>query len=523
MKLLIVDDEKLTREGLSETINWKRLGINYVYEADDGLNGLDLAKKYKPDIILTDVRMPRMDGIELAGRIRKLLPSSSLIFMSAYSDKEYLKAAIKLNAINYIEKPINPNEVRDAIAIATKNINQNQLIQQTEDIRKEEAVSKLVLDFNYLNSESSYVKLQNNINALGFNVKHTTHFNTVIIKTIESDDLLNSLNLNSIKNYIAGYLNDNLKDDVNYIHGIKQNEFIIFHLFYNINTSSSYIKSIFDKLSNELLSICNFFICIGNRVTGISNVFKSYNTAVITLQNAFFQDINRVLVYNNNGGHHNKTAEIPNDFINTFELHLKNKDEEGTMVFLDNLYTKLKGNLNIISHTVKEFYYRLFIKLEETQIFFHINNLPNEKQTILNTVMNCHTLVELHALLENAVRNFIIKHNEVSEENIHIVYTKEYISQNYMDNNLSIKSISDFIRLSPSYICTVFKNETDQTLNQYITQYRINKAMELLMDPRNKVSDISLEVGYTDSNYFSKSFKKIVGQSPTEFRERHIS
>ena len=115
MKLLIVDDEELTRTGLVSSIDWDSLGITKILQADDGVNGLEMARLYKPEIILCDVRMPRMTGIAMLERLEKFLPDSIPIFMSGYSDKEYLKAAIKLKAINYIEKPLHPEEVQAAV------------------------------------------------------------------------------------------------------------------------------------------------------------------------------------------------------------------------------------------------------------------------------------------------------------------------------------------------------------------------------------------------------------------------
>ena len=97
---------------------------------------------------------------------------------------------------------------------------------------------------------------------------------------------------------------------------------------------------------------------------------------------------------------------------------------------------------------------------------------------------------------------------------------KNFIADHYQDDNLSIKDISDHVFLSTSYICTLFKNETGQTLNQYITKYRVEKAKKLLADPLNKITDISSNVGYSDGNYFGKTFKKIVGLSPTEYRDQ---
>ena len=120
MKLLIVDDEELTRVGVISSIIWQSIGIDEVLQADDGMNGLEMARMHKPDIILCDVRMPRLDGIQMLEQLETILPDVVPVFMSGYSDKEYLKAAIKLKAVNYIEKPLDPLEIQDAVIFAWK-------------------------------------------------------------------------------------------------------------------------------------------------------------------------------------------------------------------------------------------------------------------------------------------------------------------------------------------------------------------------------------------------------------------
>ena len=104
MKLLIVDDEELTRTGVISSIDWQSIGIQEVLQADDGINGIEMARVHRPDIVLCDVRMPRLDGIAMLEQLEEILPDIVPVFMSGYSDKEYLKAAIKLKAVNYIEK-----------------------------------------------------------------------------------------------------------------------------------------------------------------------------------------------------------------------------------------------------------------------------------------------------------------------------------------------------------------------------------------------------------------------------------
>ena len=121
-------------------------------------------------------------------------------------------------------------------------------------------------------------------------------------------------------------------------------------------------------------------------------------------------------------------------------------------------------------------------------------------------------------------RNWQKKHHELDlvciDENSTILLIEEYIGENYMKEGLSVKDISAHVFLSASYVCTVFKNETGKTLSQYITDYRMEKAKRLLADPRYRISDISSQVGYSDGNYFGKSFKKHTGMTPSEYRER---
>lgn len=122
MKILLVEDEMLTRDGLMMSIPWEELGVKEVFTAEDGEEGLELAGRHKPDIIMTDVRMPRMDGITMAFEIRKTNKKCHFIFISGYCDKEYLKSAIQLSAINYIEKPVEIDEVIAALKKAMKQV-----------------------------------------------------------------------------------------------------------------------------------------------------------------------------------------------------------------------------------------------------------------------------------------------------------------------------------------------------------------------------------------------------------------
>lgn len=181
MKLLIVDDEELTRTGVISSIDWKSLGIDEVFQADDGLHGLEAAQKFQPEIILCDVRMPRLDGISMLERLERVLPDTVAIFMSGYSDKEYLKAAIKLKAVNYIEKPLNPDEIREAVLEARERYIHKLHSHRGEALHSMETASRLALKLTAPFGSNSE-EIQAFIKELALPITSGTYFTAFIVK-----------------------------------------------------------------------------------------------------------------------------------------------------------------------------------------------------------------------------------------------------------------------------------------------------------------------------------------------------
>ena len=143
-----------------------------------------------------------------------------------------------------------------------------------------------------------------------------------------------------------------------------------------------------------------------------------------------------------------------------------------------------------------------------------------EASNFWDTVSACSTLHELDVLLKDALTHLFLQLSQAPEES-HIIYmVKDFIRKNYASESLSVKEISEQVYLTTSYLCTHFKNETGKTINQYITEYRLEIAKQMLHDPRYKITDISSRVGYPDGNYFGKLFKKMTGLSPSEYREK---
>ena len=146
----------------------------------------------------------------------------------------------------------------------------------------------------------------------------------------------------------------------------------------------------------------------------------------------------------------------------------------------------------------------------------------DSRESIIEYLENCFTYEELHQSLISRTRLLFQQLDSYVPEDNTIFMIKDYIAKNYGSDLLSIKEISDHVKLSASYVCTYFKTQTGQTLNQYLTEYRMEKAMRLLEDVRYQIADISAKVGYSNGNYFSKSFKKFTGLTPSKYREKML-
>lgn len=514
MKLLIVDDEELTRTGLLSSIDWKALGIDEIFLADDGVNGLAQARLHCPQIILCDVRMPRMDGIAMLERLEKLLPDSVPIFMSGYSDKEYLKAAIRLKAVNYIEKPLNPAEVSEAVREAGNIYIRNLHSRRGETLKSMETASRLALLLTQPSALDN-TEVSRLAGELGFLPKSSTYFISFIIRMHVFPEL-------SVLESFHRELSDFLKKrKLSFVYTDKKHQNLICFLFSENKPSSHTIREIEDFLSDRLSSLGKYSIAMGDMVTGAARAYQSYASAVILLQNSFFFPENTLLTSESVRAC-SQSPEFPSDSPEgEFTEALENGNREAAQKLLEQFQNYFFRNTSLFQNYVKDFYYKLFLSIENARNHHKILT-DTRTEGIADTIDQCFTFPELHETLKKQTEEFFQASQKNNQEHPTIHLIRNYISQNYMNDTLSVKDISEHVFLSASYVCTFFKNETGQTLNQYLTEYRMEKAKQLLRDVRYRIGDISSRVGYSDGNYFGKSFKKYCGLSPSEYREQNL-
>ncbi len=537
MKLLIVDDEKLTREGLMNSIDWKSIGISSVTQADDGIHGCDVALSFHPDIILSDIRMPRMDGIEMAEKLQNANPFLSIIFMSGFSDKEYLKAAIRLKAVSYVEKPIDLEEIKDAVREACLRVTESKRAASSHALSLSHSRSMLASALISAPGSESELPEWNELD-FSFPIDDKTPFFTFLIRFYHNAPMQEELS-GSITSLVNRLLSgQRLKE----IHAARQDFLIFFHVWGFTDYDDRRKKALGGLIESSLRQMdLHYHLVFGKNVKGAAQIYDSYYSAVIELQNAFFTRENTCCIYQNTDS---RSAFPEISSLNTNEKLaglLSQKNTAAVNALMQDTFDLLLSQHNILPNQVRDFYYKLFTAVEDAYYALHISpdnfagndsgsyrgappnatapGLAESSGSLWEAISNCSSIYTLHDLLLEKIRLFFLQAEKNTESNSSIYLIKKFIADHYMEETLSIKVISEHVFLSTSYLCTLFKNETGQTLNQYLTDFRIEKAKKLLRDPRYRITDISAQVGYSDGNYFGKIFKKSAGMSPSEYRD----
>ena len=302
----------------------------------------------------------------------------------------------------------------------------------------------------------------------------------------------------------------------------KKTNLFVFHFFRRTDITPQLLHSVESYLKSIFSPVRNFHFAVGTPVCGIRKIYDSYSAAVIALQSTFFFEPGTCLNPERLSGL--AGPELPEQAVRDLTAALERADRDEAAAVLSRLYACCRENPSLLERSVQSLYYQLFaiIADQSRKQQLPADSMPLMQEKILEYTESFFFYEDLHRSLTAMLEEFFRLLNSAGPENSAVYLIKSYIQRHYGNPMLSTKEISEYASLSASYACTIFKNETGQTLNQYLTEYRLNKARELLNDPRNTVSSVSTMVGYNDSNYFSKAFKKYTGISPTVYRERRI-
>lgn len=522
MKLLMVDDEFSIRTRIMQQIDWTRIGIAEVEQAKDGAEALHKTEYFTPDILLTDVRMPYMDGIELATEMTRRFPNIKIIFISGYTDKEYLQSAITLRALRYIEKPINVDELYGVLQETVDTIiGERSLKQEVQELRLKNQLKEMQ-KFALLLTQSNHMEEVRPFLEKGFPGFAGYHFFvTIIVKFTHKacGEELFTIDDQMLQQVLSIF-------ETPKIHALCAQKYqqLVIHLMGSPSGSQLSHYSFLEKGCNLLLEAWSFrhiqAVCgIGAFVDSWKELHHAYETAVLAVQQSFFKQPGCICYY--------KTANLSYYNFENFHLsefsHSLKKDRPDYAVFL---IRSLASDIKRYDNTLPSNVFRLFFSMiqelsrmgqkEDFQIF---DNFETE-QDIWAYINQLFFLDQLVEFLVAGINRYYQRMQEDLSDNVVVNRIVRFIKMRYNNPDLCITMISEHLNLSSTYICHLFKDVTGMTLNNYLTDYRMRKAKEMIGDPNQKVKDIAGLVGYRNGNYFSYQFKKYTGLSPSEYREQ---
>ncbi|MHA6483462.1 response regulator [Paenibacillus sp. strain BS8-2] len=551
-KLLVVDDEPTVRHGMRNYINWEQYGITFMGDADDGDTALEVIDQWTPDIVFTDVRMPIMDGITLSKEIKRRIPHIKIVFVSGHDDSEYLKSAMKVNAIDYILKPVNLQELHMVIERVVADLDaESKKRQMTQDMHSKLSESMPLLREKFMMSlinDRAWEpqRLQERMDFLGIKLPQSSSY---WVMAVTVDNLVDIRECNSeyewqLLSYAIQKLCQELKD--RFFHGIffefREGEFV--GLLY-VDPEESLLQECRDgdefegfraevkeehlvRLANEIRDNLQLWlkitvtIGIGGRVSELSSLKQSYSQAKQALESKWYLGKNQIYTLDSMETGDESYPVFDYDQRMEVTTILKGADTNQLSTLLDHLFRELARNRRYGFQYCRNVTMQIMLLAGQILLEFNLNEEDWDQGEVqrVERLFRLETIDELRQHLDSFLFDVCLKIREKRAGRADNLVNRvmEIVGLRYSDNNLSVNEIGKEVFLTDTYVSLLFKQETGQTVNEYITYYRIERAKEKLADPRQKMYDICYAVGYADPSYFSKLFKKITGLSPSTYR-----
>ncbi len=531
-RIMLVDDEEEVRKGIIRKIDWENLGFMVVGDAENGEDALEKIEQLEPDVIMTDIRMPYMDGLTLSARIRQKYPSVKILIFSGYDDFEYAQQAIKLNVTEYILKPVNVEELSEILNRVRENLDEE--IEQRRDVhllRESYRSSLPILRELFLNDlvrGNTGGDLEARLREYGVDILDARKWVVAVID-LETDAPGHGRELSIHKEQelipisVRQLLVDHLKD---------------YYRLETFNSTAGIAVIVAVEGENSLTALIDQFgdICketkrilettvtigIGQGCTELSQMSRSYQTAVDALGYKAIIGAGSTIYINDmepvSRGRLQLDAKEEADLV----AAVKFGPEETIAAVIRLIASKMD---DVKAHSSQYQLYMFSIINCLTRLMqrhdLNVSELFDGQDPYKELAIGAQKREEF---VEKVIRLSCRMHEAMNQERDNttkkvILEAKQYIQEHYQNPDLSVEAMCRQLHMSPAYFSTVFKKETGQTYIAYLTEVRLEKAVELLNTTKDKTYVIAQKVGYQEQNYFSYVFKKRFGVSPTRYRD----
>jgi two-component system response regulator YesN len=536
-KVLIVDDEYTIREGLRSAIDWGALDCGVAGVAKDGLEAMELIRRDPPDIVITDIRMPGKNGLELAEEALGFRPGMKVILLTGFSEFEYARQAVHLGAVDFLLKPAVYDEVVQTISKTVETIRkERRRMEELARFRQEfnrqfeayrQTFLKNLLTLRQSGSPDEEDRLRDRLQLYGLAGDRRVY---VILAKIDRFESVRSdyseeewqILLMALTHHMNRHLSG---EGDTYLVPLKDDLFAI--VMIAANEDESRITALCQELQRmtrrEDLKVTLSF-GISRMQTSFRELNRGYLEADEALRHRFYLGYESIVFFADlSGSEDREPVMMPYGmYLDCFKpilksLHIGDKEAARKKLhFLFRLFEENRDN----HEAVKTMCIDLLSQMMRIALSARLEWDHGKRERLYSAMMQCETLDDCFSLL-NALVGELSEAIYKSTRSRHQKIVRQVLDliENHFMEDISLTWVSERVHLNSSYISRLLKNETGETFTDLLTKRRMERAKELLRDPHAKIYEVADRVGMEDAHYFSIKFKKFTGMTPSEYRD----
>jgi two-component system response regulator YesN len=527
-----VDDEALVREAIKEQMNWEELGYECIGDCEDGVEALEFIKRERPDVVLTDIGMPFMNGMELTHELSINYPTVKVIILTGYDDFDFAQQALKLQAADYILKPVTAAELETVLRklsnVMDIDSRQKQDYEQlkrqlTESLPllRERFLERLVtspMTEKQLKESCSYFKIKWDGSWLIELAIDVDEFALSLPSTLSDQELIRFAVYNITQEITAKYTGTVIFRD-------RENRVLVLLSGDDSEDLHEFAMLVADEIHSAVSSYLpiKISIGIGHTCRLLDNVPFVHQSALSALDYRYVIGTHAIIRISDM--EQRKRPELLS--VVTWESELITKLKTGTPQEMDEWIIKLFTTFREHVFPIDVCYIylqRIVLTMMHTlyEVDSNISQVFGEAKNPITEINLFATLDEIEVWMKELCGKAVsvIKGKREDQSMLQVAKAMEYVRQHYMDPELSLKTVCKHVSMSSSYFSSIFKHNRGRTFVEFVTHERMEKAKELLNLSSMKSYEIAYAVGYSDPHYFSGAFKKHTGDTPTDYRNK---
>lgn len=537
IKVFLVEDEMVIRRGIKNSIDWEKEGYIFCGEASDGELAYPMIIKEKPDILITDIRMPFMDGLELCKLVKKELPNIKILILSGYDEFDYAKEAIRLGVTEYLLKPISSGKLLEALNGVSESIRREkedkdlvrkymeEMRENTEHEKQKFFEQMIAGNLSMADALETGKKYEMNLSA--------GMYNLLLFRFTLGKENRKSGELLGEAEYAIEKLTERLEYVFEFQRGVEGWAFLL--MADNEEQMSERVKELSKDLEEIMknYSTIAYFGGIGQPVARLMELEESFREAERALAARFTMELNRIISVEDirmaqnvdtlddieitSFGEIEKTRTMLEKFLNN---GAEDEIDEFVDVYINELPEENLKSVLMRQYIIMDAYIVMMSFCEKIEGIE--GEMQAQSEELKNSMKTIQTLEEIKNYIRMLLKKIIGVRDTISGRRYSdiIEIAKDQIRKTYMSDEISLNTIAAEVGMSPSYFSSIFSKEMGKTFVEYLTEIRMDRAKELLMCSSMKTSEIGYEVGYKDPHYFSYIFKKTQNCTPKEFRAR---